>query len=82
MIGTTALSRYYDVCYIGMLLITIPNLSSQHDQIIEIHTGYNDSLDILIHFPYPNSIVITRVYCTPVKSFWFKHILYLAIGLH
>ena len=57
------LSRYYDVCYIEMLLITIPNLSSKHYQIIEIYTGYIDSLDMLIHFPYPNSIVITRVYC-------------------
>ena len=43
---STLLSRYYDVCYIEMLLITIPNLSSKHYQIIEIYTGYIDSLDI------------------------------------
>ena len=28
--NTTVLSRYYDVCYIEMLLITIPHLSSKH----------------------------------------------------
>ena len=60
----TVLSRYYDVC--EMLLITIPNLSSKHYQIIEIYAGYIDSLDILIHFPYPNSIVITSLLYTYV----------------
>jgi hypothetical protein len=57
-------SRYYDFCYNEILLITIPNLYPNHSQTIEIQTGYIDSLLILIHFPYPISIVITRVYCT------------------
>ena len=56
-------SRYYDICYNTILLITIPNLYLNHSQTIEIQTGYIDSLVILIHFPYPISIVITRVYC-------------------
>ena len=51
-------SRYNEI-----LLITIPNLYPNHSQAIEIQTGYIDSLDILIHFPYPISIVITRAYC-------------------
>jgi hypothetical protein len=53
--------RYYDVCYIVMLLITIPNLSSKYYQMLKIYTGYIDSLDILIHFPYPNSIGISSL---------------------
>jgi hypothetical protein len=36
----------------------------KHSQTIEIQTGYIDSLVILIHFPYPINIVITRPYCT------------------
>ena len=30
---------------------------------LEIYTGYFDSLDIRILFPYPSSIVIARDYC-------------------
>ena len=61
-------SRYYDICYNEILLITIPNLYPNHSQTIEIQTGYIDSLVILIHFPYPISIVITRVYCSTKES--------------
>jgi len=60
-------SRYYDFCYNEILLITIPNLYPNHSKTIEIQTGYIDILVILVHFPYPISIVITRVYCS-VKS--------------
>jgi hypothetical protein len=56
-------SRYFYFCYNEILLITVPNLYPNHSQTIEIQTGYIDSLVILIHFPYPISIVITRVYC-------------------
>ena len=63
-------SRYYDICYNEVLLITIPNLYPNHSQTIEIQTGYIDSLVILIHLPYPSSIVITRVYCTLIFEFW------------
>jgi hypothetical protein len=37
-------SRYYDICYNTILLITIPNLYPNHSQTIEIQTGYIDSL--------------------------------------
>jgi hypothetical protein len=54
--GNTVLSRY-DVCYIEMLLITIPNLSPKHYHMMEFHAGYIDSLDnilhVLIHFLIP-----------------------------
>ena len=56
-------SRYYDISYNEILLIMVPNLYPNHSQPIEIQTGYMDSLFILIHFPYPISMVITRVYC-------------------
>jgi hypothetical protein len=61
-------SRYYDICYNEILLITIPNLYPNQSQTIEIQTGYIDSLVILIHFPYPISIVITRVYCISFRG--------------
>jgi hypothetical protein len=66
--GPTVDSRYYDICYNEILLITIPNLYTNHSQTIEIQTGYIDSLVIAIHFAYPISIVISRVYCTLLCS--------------
>jgi hypothetical protein len=51
----TVVSRYYDMSSTQISLITIPNQHSNHHQTLEICTGYIDSLDILIHFPYPNS---------------------------
>jgi hypothetical protein len=66
-------SRYNDICYNEIMLITIPNLYPNHSQTIEIQTGYIDSLVILIHFPYPISIVIMRVYCSTLS--YFKRLL-------
>ena len=51
-----------------MLLIMIPDQYPNYYKVLEIHTGYFDSLDTVILFPYPNSIVIPRDYCS------FKHL--------
>jgi hypothetical protein len=69
-------SHYYDICYNEILLIAIPNLYTNHSQTIEIQTGYSDSLVILIHFPYPIIIVITRVYCRSLVVCNFSRIQY------
>jgi hypothetical protein len=65
---STVDSHYYDICYNEILLITIPYLYPNHSQTIEIQTGYIDSLVIMINFPYPISIVITRVYCIAMPN--------------
>ena len=46
-----------------MLLITIPDQYPNDYTALEIYTGYFDSLDNMILFSYPSSIVITRDYC-------------------
>ena len=42
-----------------MILDQYPN----YYKVLEIYTGYFDSLDIMILFSYPSSIVIRRDYC-------------------
>jgi hypothetical protein len=71
-IGHTVDSRQYDICYNEILLITIPNLHPNHFQTIENQTGYIDSLVILIQFPYPISIVITKSLTAYEGSSLFK----------
>ena len=46
-----------------MLLIMILDQYSNYYKALEIYTGYFNSLDIMIVFSYPSSIVITRAYC-------------------
>ena len=46
-----------------MLLIMIPDQYPNYYKVLEIYTAYFDSLDIMILFSYPSSIVITRDYC-------------------
>ena len=46
-----------------MLLIMIPDQCPIYYKALEIYTGYFDSLDIMILFSYPSSIVITRDNC-------------------
>ena len=47
-----------------MLLIVIPDQFPNYCKVLEIYTGYFDSMDIMIlFFSYPSSIVITRDYC-------------------
>ena len=46
-----------------MLPVTISDQYPNHYKALEIYTGYFDSLDIMILFSYPGSIVITRDYC-------------------
>ena len=65
---TTVDSRYYELWYNDMLLITMPFQYDSHHQPNLIYTGYIDSLDILILLPDPNSIFITRVYCSVCGS--------------
>ena len=38
----------------------IPDQYPNDHKALEIYTGYFDSLDIMIFFAYPSSIVITR----------------------
>ena len=45
-----------------MLLIMIPDQYPNNYKTLEIYTGYFDSLDIMILFSYPSSIVIMRDY--------------------
>ena len=52
-----------------MLLIMIPDQYPNYDKSLEIYTGYFDSLDIMILFSYPSSIVITRDYCTSLVTY-------------
>ena len=47
-----------------MLLIMIPDQYPNYCKALEIYTGYFDSLDNMILFSYPSSIVITRDYCS------------------
>ena len=46
-----------------MLRIMIRDQYPNCYKVLEIYTGYFDSLDIMILFSYPSSIVITRDYC-------------------
>ena len=46
-----------------MLLITISDQYPNCYKAVEVYNGYFDSLDIMILFSYPSSIVITRDYC-------------------
>ena len=41
----------------------IPDRYLNYYKALGIYTGYFDSLDIMILFAYPGSIVITRDYC-------------------
>ena len=41
----------------------IPDQYINFYKVLEIYTGYFDSLDIVILFSYPSSIVIMRDYC-------------------
>ena len=41
----------------------IPDQYPNYYKVLEIYTGYFNSLDIMIRFSYPSSIVITRDYC-------------------
>ena len=47
-----------------MLLSMIPDQYPNYYKALEIYTGYFDSLDKMILFSYPRSIIITRDYCT------------------
>ena len=47
-----------------MLLITIPDQYPNYYKALEIYTGYFDSLDNMILFSYPSSILVTRDYCS------------------
>ena len=42
----------------------IPDQYPNYYKVLEIYSGYFDSLDIMTLFSYPNSIVLTRDYCT------------------
>ena len=44
-------------------LSVIPDPYPNYYKALEIYTGYFDSLDIMILFSYPSSIVITGDYC-------------------
>ena len=46
-----------------MLLIMIPDQYPNYYKVLESYTGCFDSLNIMILFSYPSSIVITRDYC-------------------
>ena len=46
-----------------MLLIMTPEQNPNYYKALEIYTGYIDSLDIMILFSYPISIVIMRDDC-------------------
>ena len=47
-----------------MLLIMIHDQYTNYYKVLEIYPGYFDSLDIVILFSYPSSIVVTRDYCS------------------
>ena len=49
-----------------MLLTTIPDQYPNNYKPLEIYTEYIDSLDIMILFSYPSSIIIARGYYTSV----------------
>ena len=59
----TAVSHYYNVWLFEMLLIMIPDQYPNYYKALEIYTGYFNSLDIMILFSYPSSVVIMRDYC-------------------
>ena len=61
----TVVSRYYDVWWFEMLLITcmIPDQYPNFYKALEIYTGYFNSLDDTILFSYPSGNIITRDYC-------------------
>ena len=44
----------------------IPDQYPNYYKVLGIYTGYFDSLDIMIHFSYPSSIVIMRDYCITI----------------
>ena len=44
----------------------IPDQYPNYYKALQIYTGYFDSLDIMILFSYPSSIIIARDYCN-----WF-----------
>ena len=45
------------------MLRMIPDQYPNYYKALEIYSGYFDSLDIMILFSYPSSIVITTEYC-------------------
>ena len=47
----------------------IPDKYHNHYKALEIYTGYFDSLDIMILFPYPSNVVITRDYCIHANDY-------------
>ena len=56
----------------------IPDQYANYYKVSEIYTGYFDSLDIMILFSYPSSIIITGDYCTPkLPSLDIQHSLVL-----
>ena len=51
----TVVSRYCDVWWFEMLLIMIPDQYLNYYKVLEIYTGYFDSLNIMILFSYRNN---------------------------
>ena len=55
-----------------MLLIMIPDQHPNYYKALQIYTGYFNSLDIMILFSLPNSIVIRGDYCRLLGNYWLK----------
>ena len=60
-------SRYYELCYNDILLITMLFQYHRQSQIDSIYIGYFKCLDTSILFSHLNSIVIPRVYSIVYK---------------
>ena len=54
----------------------IPDQYPNYYKALEIYTGYFDSLDIIILFSYPSSIVISRDYYIDLYS-WQRYIFHI-----
>ena len=59
-VAGTVDSRYYDVCYNEILLITIPNLYPNHSQTIEIQNDYIDTFSLSHQYRDNESLLYTE----------------------
>ena len=67
-----------------MLLIMISDQYPifMYYKVLEIYIEYFDSLDIMVLFSYPSSIVITRDYCIYVLVNFRAHIFCIQVEAH